>query len=332
MNDLQKTQHYTNNSQYICENLIQFLPEKGQLIEPFVGQGDLLKIIPNRSIETYDIDFKSIAETIQDTLKFPPNYKNKWVITNPPYLAKNKSINKEIYQQWNEDDLYKIFIKTLIPDIEGGIIIIPVNFFTDENTANLRTHFLQFYQIDHLNIFFQPVFGSTTYNVCSFAFHKAIEGFTQIQNIPITIFPQGEEKILTLEKEFNYRIGGRDLSLVENVKSKFGRIVENRINLDYITNIKLIGLDTREEPFHLEYNEEIYYGKASDRIYATLTCKKFLTSAQQKRLIDDANEWLMSVRKKNYNLIFTNYRDFNRKRVGFDFIYKLLTVLLNQIE
>lgn len=47
MDDLQKTIHYTTHAAEICSNLIKFIPPNAKLIEPFVGDGDLIQLFPN---------------------------------------------------------------------------------------------------------------------------------------------------------------------------------------------------------------------------------------------------------------------------------------------
>ena len=47
MGDLQKTIHYTTESETICGNLIQYIPQGVQLVEPFVGGEDLVSLFPN---------------------------------------------------------------------------------------------------------------------------------------------------------------------------------------------------------------------------------------------------------------------------------------------
>ena len=58
-------------------------------------------------------------------------------------------------------------------------------------------------------------------------------------------------------------------------------------------------------------------------MYATLDCAADLSEEQQRVLIEKVNIELNKLRDKYGNLLFTNYRDNNRKRVSFDFIYKL---------
>jgi len=135
------------------------------IVEPFAGNGDLLQFIMDTSkytITCYDIDPKMDSIIKQDTLKDPPNYENAFIITNPPYLAKNKSPDKTIYSNYsNVDDLYKCFIKNLTTNkCQGGIIIVPLNFWSSIRNADiqLREDFLKMYQVLNVNIFEEQVF------------------------------------------------------------------------------------------------------------------------------------------------------------------------------
>ena len=104
MSKSQLGQFYTTNYDYILQNMV--IPEGiNHIIEPFVGKGDLLNFLKNKdkyNLELYDIepsfdDFlsRSGKKVIQkDTLEDPPCYDEKFVLTNPPYLARNKNTNK----------------------------------------------------------------------------------------------------------------------------------------------------------------------------------------------------------------------------------------------
>ena len=320
MADIDKTRHYTTKAEEICSNLIFYIPEQASLIEPFVGDGDLLPLFPNHSWELYDYDNKG-NNIVQDTLKNPPNYQNKWVITNPPYLAKNKASDKSIFTQYNTDDLYKAALLSIM-DCEGGILIIPTNFLTDERTGPIRTQFLNQFEILEINIFTQPVFISTTYSVCSFAFKR--KNHKLAQTFPVNIFPENQQVNITIYPEYDYRIAGEFYFNLVNTKNIFSRLIGTTSN-KYITNIKLYAIDTRNERIRLEYEPNHYVGKSSDRTYATLTCDYQLTEEQEKNLILEFNKQLENFRKQYYDLSMTNYRDYNRKRIGFNFEYQLLS-------
>ena len=329
--DIERTKHYTTRSEEICSNLLKYIPEGVKLIEPFVGEGDLKNLFPLHSWELYDID-KNIDNAIhQDTLANPPSYKDKWVITNPPYLAKNKALDKNLFDRYKLDDLYKIAIKTIL-DSEGGILIIPTNFFTDERTYGIRTEFMEQFLVKEINIYTTPAFETTTYSVSAFAFQRA-EKKVQEQKLKVNIFPENKEVSFLVKKNSSFRLAGDFFSEIERTPSSFSRLLKDRGIPDgkYLTNIKLYALDTRTDRIRLSYEEEYYYGISTDRVYATLVSDKELTKEQQKELIYRFNKELNAKRDEYFNLILTNYRDYNRKRVGFEFVYKLCSKILLEI-
>ena len=80
-------QFYTTHYEYILQGFS--VPNHiNHIIEPFAVNVDLLKFIENKkySIECYDIEPKQDFITTRDTLTEPPDYNNKFIITNPPLL------------------------------------------------------------------------------------------------------------------------------------------------------------------------------------------------------------------------------------------------------
>ncbi len=148
------------------------------IIETFCGNGDLLNFIEDKSkynIECYDIEPKKDFILNKDTILNPPNYNNKFIITNPPYLARNKNDIKNLYDKYDVNDLYKCFIKELIINkCIGGIIIVPLNLFSSirKNDIELRKVFLDIYNIIIINIFEEKVFDDRSYTICSFQFEN----------------------------------------------------------------------------------------------------------------------------------------------------------------
>ena len=328
MGDLQKTIHYTTESELICGNLIHYIPANAQLIEPFVGGEDLVNLFPNHNWETYDVDATTNAQYYQDTLLNPPNYQGKWVITNPPFLAKNKASNKQIFDIYNVDDLYKAFLVSML-ECEGGIVIVPTNFLSDERTADVRKKFFNRFEILELNVFTIPVFKTTTYSVCSFAFKRA-----QLQSerkIKCNVMPANNTYDITLYECHNYRLGGDIVNTVENYHNYFGRLTATTPSTKFITNIKLYGLDTRNERIHVAF-ENPYIGKSTDRVYATFVCDMEISEDIQKDMVEMFNKKFEQFRLDTFDLALTNYRDYNRKRVGFDFAYRFLSMIYDEIK
>ena len=119
---------FKENSKVILDG---FEKPKGPIIEPFAGQGDLIDWLGRCDVESYDIEPKRNDIIERDTLINPPSYGNKWVITNPPYLARNKCDSKQIFDMYKTNDLYKCFIMSVVNQNEkcfGGIFIIPVGY------------------------------------------------------------------------------------------------------------------------------------------------------------------------------------------------------------
>lgn len=331
MNDILKTQHFSEDFTLI-ENLISFIPNEAQLIEPFAGSGSLIKLFPFHNWEAYDIDPQYTNIQIRDTLISPPDYHNKWVITNPPYLAKNKATDFTIFSKYNDyDDLYKIAIHTIL-EADGGILIVPINFLADEKSKKIREEFFNIFDICQLNFFTTQMFENTTYNVCSFAFMRKTIQRSVIQ-IPTTIFPNKTCFTLTLAQESDWRIGGEMLSNLKRCKNIFTRLTLATPNPKegYITNITINCIDKEKEPLHFYYAEKPYYGKESDRSIATFVSSVKLDIELQQKIISKANQLINEYRIECNNMCFTNYRDRNRKRIGFKEAYLFASLAYYQI-
>lgn len=328
MKDIAKTQHFTTNYDTILKN-IKFFPDTA--IDPFAGDCDLLKYSPHTSWSFYDIDPKSSKVIYNDSLMNPPDYNDKSVITNPPYLAKNKTKEfSDIFKKYHTDDLYKAAIISLVRgNCKNGILIIPVNFFTDEFTNDIRCMFLSRYKISYVNYFEEQIFSNTTYNICAFYFEKYTGGtngnvqfYEPIQNSSIDI---------SIKPEYGYRVGGEFYACLKTIKPEFNRAVKN-VSYNFITRLYLEALDTRTKHLHLELHDSPYYGINSDRMRATLTCNKELSHDDELYIANTFNMYMDDERKKYGNLILTNFRDFGRKRISFEDVYKICTMIIQNRE
>jgi hypothetical protein len=319
-------QFYTTNVDYILQNLT--FPGHVSLIEPFAGNGDILKWIGNDNVELYDIDPKIKKCEKRDTLKNPPNYTNKFVITNPPYLAKNKTKDKEIFDNYETDDLYKASIISFIRNnVIGGILIVPLNFIS-QHSNKLRKLFFEKYHITKMNIFEEKVFDDTGYTVCSFEFHR---GKKTINTIDTTIYPINKKIILNISEYEEWSIGR---NFFPKMKSKYNirRLVEgdgipnNNMFLHAIdggninSRIRLVS-----KPNHL-------YGKGTDRSFCSFWSDAKIDN--EEYVISEFNKRLEYLRDTNYSLFLTNYREssdiYARKRMGFNQAYSLIEQILSE--
>lgn len=330
----QKGQFYTTNYSYILQGLK--IPDNVQtIIEPFCGSGELLNFIKKDIIlELYDIDPKHPNTIKQDTLLNPPNYNNKFVLTNPPYLAKNKSNDKKYFDEF--DDLYKVFINQLINSNPiGGILIIPLNFWCliRKSDILLRKRFLEKFSIIRMNLFEEKVFEDTSYTTCSFLF----ENKNQSQKIPIFIYPHDKQIVVSLKESNNYTIGGKMYNLPQDKNIKIERLTKLNQKSRNITNIKVICIDNNSrDKIRCEYDIEKYIDDTenlSARTFATLVISPMLSIEKQKELVIKFNEFLNKKREKYNSLFLTNYReskDIARKRISFSLVYEIINYLITK--
>lgn len=342
-------QFYTTNYVYILNGM--HIPyDVKEIIEPFTGKGDLLKFITNQDdykLHCYDIDPKNNHTIKQDTLKNPPNMTNKFLLTNPPYLSRNKSTNKEIFDLYNENDLYKCFIRILITNnVSGGIIIIPLNFWSSIRKAdiNLRKDFLKIYKVVLLNIFEEQVFDDTSYAVCCFQFklRDIVDMLSDLslnetrENIQCIVYPTKTKYTFNIDKINNYTIGGEIYKLTQSTY-EITRLTKKNKTSTGITNILVKALDdsitskirltiVADDKRHIDNTS-----KLSERSYATLVITPAISLERQKKLIIQFNSFLEDYRKKYNSLFLSNFRESNtiaRKRISFDLVYKITKHLL----
>lgn len=328
-NKVKLGQFYTKNSHYIIGNLLNDLEKNKIVVEPFCGEGDLL-IFENK-YEIYDIEPKIKNCVKRDTLLNPLDFKNKLVITNPPFLAKNKNFDKTIYNLYDVNDLYKAAIKTII-ECDGGILILPLNFFSDEDNK-IRDLFFNVFEIINLNIFEEVVFSDTTYTICSFSFRrKKINNNTM--NIKCCFFPKKEIKFFELKKITGWRVGSDFLELIENTNN-IG-IKRLRLNQEPNSNLYLRAIDTgtNNGRISLSINKEPFFGKESDRTFATLLMNKKYTEEEEIKICNEFNK-LLEINREKYNSLFlTNFRNsttsYARKRISFDIAYKIISYIIKK--
>jgi len=339
----EKGQFYTLQHSCILKGFC--IPETVQrIVEPFAGQGDLIEWIRSQNttvpIEAYDIDPKTCSDCIiqvRDTLLNPPDYAGAYVITNPPYLARNKASDKSAFDKYGTNDLYKCFLSTLQGSM-GGILILPVGFFLsvrplDEQCRHL---FLSRYRIDKLCFFEKPVFSDTTSAIVSFQYTKSDEALDE-QTFE-WIFDHMERRTFTIRSDQGWMVGGEIYNIVEPAGIRVRRHVVG-LALDpgeQQTFITLRALDTGgiEGRIGLEYREGyIYPGIHSARTHATLRVRgiRELNEEDQKQVVRRFNEWIEEKREQWKSLFLPHYREYDRKRMPFDLAYRIVAWILEKM-
>ena len=372
MNKKYLGQFNTTNSDYILQGFEDVVANKN-IVDPFAGSGELIEWAIKNKASSYsglDIDLTLLNDHIKynDSLTSIPFA--KFIITNPPYLAKNKmkAEQKVKYLSNNSiEDFYLLAIKRIIDsNTNEGILIVPINFFSAENSDNIRKEFLTNYSIPKVNYFKNKVFDDTTYNVVSFYYNKK-ETKTNEQEIVFNIYPDNTSISFLLEEIYDYRIAGKEISKILNTKSlKFINLIDNYINKntgnlkvnaffndkktdrefsvsnnlynEIKNNIILINcIDTnanqngwiKAEDIR-SLNKDCLVGKITSRNIFYILIKDCPVDIQEK-IIKLFNKTLNDLRIKYNSLFLTNFRDNDRKRVSFEFCYKLISYCYKQI-
>jgi hypothetical protein len=322
-------QFYTTNQEYILQGF--FIPNHiTSIIEPFAGNGNLINFIEKEenknkikyNIELYDIEPKKNFIIQQNTIINPPNYTNKFIITNPPYLARNKSKDKILFNKYDVNDLYKCFIKIIITNLcLGGILILPLNFWSSIRSADikLRKSFLEKYNVLLLNIFEEKVFEDTTYTICSFQFELKNNNTNKLN---IIVYPSKIIINTELNDNNNYMIGGEIYNLKTNNIYKISRLTKkNKEKAN--TNILVKCIDDNIDNkigLSIVNDENIYIDETPNqtaRTYASLIIEPSIKKKKQKKLVKKFNKYLEEYRN-NYNSLFlTNYRERHFKKKNF---------------
>lgn len=333
MHKKQLGQFYTTNAQYIVKDLLEHIPPGVIVVDPFAGNKDLLNVITDNPVEGYDIEPKNKEIIQRDTLENPLDYTGRFILTNPPYLAKNKTKDKKYFEQYKTDDLYKCAIKSISGCI-GGIIIIPINFFCGYD-SDIRSYFFAEFQVDRLVIFEESVFDDTDYAVCAFAFSRR----SAIQVPTRTTFrPSGDN--MWIEVNAGDRLGSsfdKYISL-ESYEADIYRLIEGSDIPDshYITRLYIRGCDTGSSDGRISLclKDEPFVGKITDRVFATLVCSKDI-SLIEENVVYEFNRILEIYREKERSLFLTNYRNstklYSRKRISFEQVFKLTKFIITKI-
>lgn len=339
-----KGQFYTTRASYILDDMPLQLTDAKCIIESFAGQGDLLDWIKQKNIdlpiEAYDIEPKRDDIIQCDTLQNPPDYSGAFVITNPPYLARNKSSDKSVYDLYNTNDLYKCFIISIVKgNCKGGIIIIPAGFFFSPRDIDVRCRheFMSSYHITKIKYFEETVFNDTTTTIVAIAFTHSRENLTE-QNVLWQRMPQKKEKIFTMKSADDWIIGGHIYKLPLQSKINIRRYVvgQKKKSNEQITHMTLCALDsgTNRGKICLKYDKEfVYPAKECSRTYATICISgKVLSEEDQQHLCYRFNVFLEQQRESLWSLFLPQYREskeYARKRIPFELAYHIIHHLLD---
>lgn len=317
---------FSTNENLISEEMIAEVKPDDVIIEPFVGNGDLLKNfdLKTQVVKTYDIETPVYTEFLferKDTLKNNVLEEGCFVITNPPFLAKNKMSleTKEAYKEELTDvaDLYQIFIKQLIETkVRGGVLILPSNFAFGKQARELFESFRECYYIKQLNIFETKTFEDTTQSIISLLFTRnRCETEALIHGKEVIDFSDKFDEII----EFDWKT-----YFPCKTSFKIKRFYELK-NDEIPTHISVSLIDGKGEDIHAFWNSEPKEHKHTDRAYINIVLdKKTYEKIDEEKVIEIFNKTLKKLREETHSLVLTSYREFRRKRLTFEEAFHLI--------
>ena len=307
-------QFFTTNSDYILSGYEDLVRHK-DVVDPFSGGWDLLswaKRSGAKNLFAYDIE-PAIEGTIKnDSLKNPPTYTEKFVISNPPYLAANKcKTDKSVYAQWGQDDLYKCHLAGLLANgCSDGLFILPSNFLSESN-AKARTMLLRDYTIVSGKYWKEQVFDDATTGICVIHIKKEQR---EVHEFPLVIYPENITISVTLEKKYGY-LHGKDFFDYVAAAPTFD-LIKTDIGMPKPNTRIVVGLlEAGKFKFGLSYNEgePIFCNPKSFTTYQLTIPGITLTEKQQRDVVTLFQEKLNYFQEKYYGMFLANYMGADQK-------------------
>lgn len=375
-------QHYSNEKKLCLPYKKILLNNKNKIIvDPFVGKGHLIDFylsmlsfdeqkekllngqvmgfdIDNENIdfiickynEKYNIDRKILEKYFQQRDSFLDDriVDNSFILTNPPYLAKNvcKKNYKEDFSKYYEvkykqfNDHFEISIN-LYSQI-NGIWIVPSNILSSTNMKNTRKKII--FNLEEIYVYEKKMFDDTDISVCTYFINKDIPDTLKKD---ITFISNGEKKInylLTengnLCSEWEYiqntknilkitqgfidtkiQKGNNKCKLLDtsyNIKEcfinddQFKKLSENCLILrttDTGSKDGKLGLYTISELWGEDKTDCLgLITKISSRVYTQIFFDG-MSIEEQMKLKDDFNQEINLLRGKYNSIFLTNYKN-----------------------
>ncbi len=320
-----------------------------------------------KTVKGYDIDKSYVDNQVifkGDSILNHRDY--KFVLTNPPYLNINKAdkkVKEKYFANFKFEDLYQISLYSLLSS-EEGLVIVPLNFLSARNSEKIRNVFFSKFEIVEMNYFKNQVFSDTSNNVIALYYRKKKNPFKDCMRIKVNVYPDERIINIDLRKRNSWSICGDFLTMIKNQNNKLDirRLLERDIsnnkgsviipaaynhikNIGDITvseelsniikrNIILLkAIDTGSDGGKIsledvrKYKVKCLVSKDSSRHMIYLIFGNTISIKDQENIIDIFNEKINKLRDEHLSLFLTNYRDNDRKRIGFDFVYRFINYI-----
>ena len=356
INKQKYAQYYSTNIKELLNNCIElFIKDYNPnipIIEPCCGQGHIIEYLKLKGLnyfELYDIEPKYENTIEQDTIINPPDYNNKYIITNPPYglYRTLKKEQKELYKEQFKDrriidNIFKIYIKQIIyANVIAGILIIPINFLLSKN-KKLKQLFLKKYQLIYANLFQKQTFKDARIEICTFYFKRRENLQNNKYYFPASLITKNNniKFIMELSERNNYFYGNDIFKKIYEIKDKKIKEQIFGIKIDYKILIKKSEENEKENEKEKEKENEKendkekefiqnnYQYNKNNEINQSLTNNSYktITKYYNKQLSLFKDNKILSTYRKSMNifkydnrcinnlLLFLNRKIFNNQK------------------
>ena len=332
---------------------------------------DNVVFVKNKLKRLYNLSDELLDEIcyVNDSLLNVPKDEDYFVLTNPPYLAKNvcKKNYPEDFEKYfvdtKENDYFEIALN--LYNEYNGIWIVPANLLSADLMQKLRKNLI--HKLQDIRIFTKQTFEDTGVSVCTFYINNDLnEGKGCTKNICF-VNDKEEYKTFTISNKHNLVKEWDEIKDTANSLNISHGYIDNKMNhgtneitlidpkykkntffvsdedLSKLENnvliLRTVDTGNKDGKLGLYTIEELWNEKAqglitkiSSRVYTQIFFDA-LPIEDQLKLKDDFNNTINSLRSQYNSIFLTNYKHSadgeQRKRIAFKDAFALMNHLNN---
>lgn len=288
-------------------------------IDPFAGQGDLLKIcegIFGMKISGFDIQ-KGLGWPVNDSLKSIEKNHSSICVTNPPYLANYSAKRKSMWQmvgkyfeESGRGDLYEIALDKCLESFDYIVAIIPETFLHSNYPKD---------RCSLISILEDNPFEDTTFPVC----------------VTCWVPQSGQDALIFSNEKEVMRIS--EMNRLKGDVSRSKRVIFN----DPDGNIGLRAVDGTKADIRINFLPATDFDyprsniKVSSRLMTYLSIPELKSDKEIKSFCERANSILESYRERSEDIILSGFKGNNkdgkrRRRLDYRLGRKIVLEALNE--
>ena len=317
-------QYFTTNSATLLEGY-EHVVRGRSVTEPFAGGGDLTQwCLDNGATEVIQYDIEPTnTEILQNDSILRPVLDTPVVVTNPPYLSKNKNKDKTAYNLWEQNDLYKCHLAAIVANrVESGILILPSNFLSERH-SRARDMFFSYYRMNKVKYYRTQVFEDATTGIVVFDFERWTPQSTMTCEYEIFYDTHSVKETYTSHEKYGWLVGEEFLQITHNTTPYKVEILREGMTSN--SNIVIGLLDKGKYSLGAHYNsgDPIYCAPKAFTTYQCILPTQY-TEKQQQEIVSSFNSLLNMYREQYHSLFLSNYMGAEQKILSRHFAERLL--------